>query len=72
MKVAVVLMLCLLLEACIAVESDDNYIHHQNEALYQVYLRTMRLSDYKVPEIDSPGRNLRLIYSTNQIKMKTL
>lgn len=43
------------LNICAAFKHDENYISSENESLVDLYMRTMDLSDFKIPAVDNLG-----------------
>jgi hypothetical protein len=56
MKVLEVFAMLLLFNVGVEVMSEDNYVRHDDESLASIFFRIMKLSDYKVPEVDSSGK----------------
>jgi hypothetical protein len=40
---------------CCGFERDENYYRNENETIVDVFLRTMKITDYKVPAVDNLG-----------------
>lgn len=55
MKVLEVFAMLLLFNVGVEVMSENNYVRHDDESLASIFFRIMKLSDYKVPEVDSSG-----------------
>lgn len=55
MLMKVVVTLVVLVTCCCAYEKDENYLDNEDESIVELLMRDMKLSDYKVPEIDSEG-----------------
>lgn len=43
------------LNICLGFKRDENYNSNENATLVDIFVRTMDLSDYKVPTVDSTG-----------------
>lgn len=41
---------------CSGFERDDKYHNNENETLVDTFVRTMELSDFKVPPVDHAGQ----------------
>lgn len=48
-------VIVLILNFCFALERNENYNTNENETIVDTFLRTMRISDYKVPDVDNLG-----------------
>ena len=40
---------------CVGFERDENYLYSGNETIVETFLKTMELSDYKMPSVDHLG-----------------
>lgn len=47
---------------CTGFERDENYHTSENETIVDFYVRTMDLSDYKVPAVDHLGFTLNKFF----------
>ena len=46
---------------CCGFERDEKFINNENETIVRIFTRTMRISDYKVPDVDNLGEKLHKI-----------
>lgn len=44
-----------ILSACLGFERDENYYINENDTIVNLFLKTMDLSDYKIPPADNLG-----------------
>lgn len=44
-----------LVSVTVGFERDENYFHNENETIVELFFKTMDISDYKVPQVDSLG-----------------
>jgi hypothetical protein len=47
---------------CCGFERDEKYNSNDSETTLDIFLRTMKISDYKVPEVDNLGDKLSYNY----------
>lgn len=43
---------------CCGFERDEKFINNENETIVSIFTRSMRISDYKVPDVDNLGEKL--------------
>lgn len=50
-----VVVIIALVSSCLGFERDENYYSDGNETIVNLLLKTMELSDYKMPPVDNLG-----------------
>lgn len=53
---------------CCGFEQNKTHSNNKNETVMDIFLRTMEITDYKVPDVDNLGDKCALFVKTDQNK----
>lgn len=67
-KMLKILAVVAIATVCRGFERDEKFVNNENETIASVFMRTMKISDFKVPNVDNLGENCAIIVN-KEIKL---
>jgi hypothetical protein len=53
---------------CRGFERDEKFVNNENETIASVFMRTMRISDFKQPNVDNLGECCATVVNETELK----